>query len=188
MDLANIDQMIANLKPAVLQKFNFAFWRKANELNARAAAIGKLLSEQGSFFRELTKPLPKGSDQVTQTGVAIFRWEKSYNEEQTAAFVALRDSLQAEYNDLQKQLNGLKKQVKNAVRAYNLDVERQYQAAYGEYQLAYASYQAAVNEIQANHQDELTKHAQELERIRASAETLRQEALAELATLRVRTE
>lgn len=188
MDLASIDQMIANLKPAVLQKFNFAFWRKANELNARAAAIGKLLSEQGSFFREITKPTPKGSDQVTQTGVAIFRWEKSYNEEQIAAFVALRDSLQAEYNDLQKQLNGLKKQVKDAVRAYNLEVERQYQAAYGEYQLAHASYQAAVNEIQANYQDELTKHTQELECIRASAETLRQEALAELATLRVRTE
>lgn len=187
MDLANIDQMIANLKPSVLQKFNFAFWRKANELNARAAAIGKLLSEQGSFFREITKPLPKGSDQVTQTGVAIFRWEKSYSEEQIIAFTELRDSLQAEYNDLQKQLNGLKKQVKDAVRAYNLEVERQYQTAYGDYSITYASYLAAVNEIQVNHQNELTKHAQELERIRSSAETLRQEALVELATLRVRT-
>jgi hypothetical protein len=188
MDLANIDQMIANLKTAVLAKFDFAFWQRANQLNARAAAIGKLLSEQGSFFREITKPLPKGSDQVTQTGVAIFRWEKSYSEEQIAAFATLRDSLQAEYNDLQKQLNGLKKQVKDAVRAYNLDVERQYQVAYGEYQLTHASYQAAVNEIQTKYQEELTKHAQEMERIRASAETLRQEALAELATLRVRTE
>jgi hypothetical protein len=187
MDLANIDQMIANLKSEVLAKFDFAFWKKANQLNARAAAIGKLLSEQGSFFREITKPLPKGSDQVTQTGVAIFRWEKSYSEEQIIAFTDLRDSLQAEYSDLQKQLNGLKKQVKDAVRAYNLDVERQYQTAYGEYQLAHASYQAAVNELQAKHREELTKHDQELERIRASAETLRQEALAELATLRVRT-
>ena len=187
MDLANIDQMIANLKTEVLQKFNSPFWRKANELNARAAAIGKLLSEQGSFFREITKPTPKGSEQVTQTGVAIFRWEKSYSDEQIAEFVALRDFLQAEYTDLQKQLNGLKKQVKDAVRAYNLEVERQYQAGYGQYQLAHASYLAAVNEIQANYQNELTKHTQEMERVRSSAETLRQEALAELATLRVRT-
>jgi len=187
MDLANIDQMIANLKPEMLAKFNFAFWKKANQLNARAAAIGKLLSEQGSFFREITKPLPKGSDQVTQTGVVIFRWEKSYSENQISDFTELRDQLQAEYNNLQNQLNGLKKQVKDAVRAYNLDVERQYQTAYGEYQLAHASYQVVINELQVHHQEELIKHTQELERIRASAETLRQEALAELATLRVRT-
>lgn len=188
MDLSNIDEMIASLKPEVLAQFDFAFWKKANELNARAAAIGKLLSEQGSFFREITKPLPKGSDQVTQTGVAVFRWEKSYSQEQLTEFATLRDALQAEYNDLQKQLNGCKKQVKDAVRAYNLEQERQYQLAYGEHQLAYASYQVVVDTLLANYQAELKRHAQELERVRSSAETLRQEALAELAALRVRTE
>lgn len=188
MDLGNIDEMIANLKSEVLAKFDFAFWKKANELNARAAVIGKLLSEQGSFFREIIKPLPKGNEQVTQTGVVIFQWERSYSPEQLAEFVGLRDTLQAEYSDLQMQLNGCKKQVKDAVRAYNLEQERQYQSAYGKYQTAYASHETAVREIRVNHQEELKRCAQEMERIRSSAETLRQEALAELATLRVRTE
>lgn len=188
MDLSNIDEMIANLKSEVLAKFDFAFWKKANELNARAAVIGKLLSEQGSFFREIIKPLPKGNEQITQTGVVIFRWERSYSQEQLAEFASLRDTLQAEYNDLQMQLNGCKKQVKDAVRAYNLDQERLYQSAYGEYQLAFASHESAVRDLWANHQEKMMRHSLEMERIRSSAETLRQEALAELATLRVRTE
>lgn len=188
MESGNIDEMIAHLKPEVLAEFNFAFWKKANELNARAAAIGKLLSEQGSFFREIIKPLPKGNEQVTQTGVVIFRWEKAYSDAELADFATLRDTLQTEYNDLQKQLNGCKKQIKDAVRAYNLEQERQYQSAYGEFQLTYASYQAVVDTLVANYQVELKRHSQEMERVRSSAETLRQEALAELATLRVRTE
>ncbi len=188
MMLGNIDEMIAGLKPEVLARFDFAFWKRANELNARAAVIGKLLSEQGSFFREVIKPLPSGGEQVTQAGVVIFRYEKAYSPDELVDFVRIRETLQAEYNDLQKQLNGLKKQIKDAVRAYNLEQERQYQAAYGEYRLAYASYQAAVKELLVNHQDALKRHAQEMERIRSSAETLRQEALAEMATLRVRTE
>lgn len=188
MDLSNIDEMIANLKPEVLARFEFAFWKKANELNARAAVIGRLLSESGSFFREIIKPLPKGSDQVTQTGVVIFRWERSYSPEQLAEFAGLRDTLQTEYNDLQMQLNGCKKQIKDAVRAYNLEQERQYQSAYGEYQLACASYEVSVRDLLAHHQEELRQYSVEMERIRSSAETLRQEALAELASLRVRTE
>ncbi len=188
MDIANIDEMIANLKPAVLAQFDFAFWKKANELNARAAAIGKLLSEQGSLFRELIRPLPKGGEQMTQTGVVVTRWEKAYSAEELVGFAEQRNALQAEYNDLQKQLNGLKKQVKDAVRAYNLEQERSYQQAFGEYQLAYASHQAAVDELLANHQTALKQYARDQEQLRSSAETLRQQALQELAALRVRVE
>lgn len=170
MDLTNIDEMIGNLNSEVLAKFDLAFWKRANDLNSRAATLGKLLSEQGSFFRELVKPLPKGSEQITQNGVVVTMWEKSYPAKSVAEFESLRDELQVEYNDLQKELNSHRKQIKDAVRAYNLDEERQYQTAYGLYRVA------------------AEQHALEMERIRSAAEMLRQEALAELANLKVRTE
>jgi hypothetical protein len=170
MDLTNIDEMIANMKPEVLAQFDFDFWKEANELNSRAAALGKLLSEQGSFFRELVKPLPAGGDQMTNSGVVVTTWERAYSPEQVAEFERLRDELRAEYDSLQRQLNGRRKQIKDAVRAYNLDQERQYQAAYAIYRVAYEKYVVAM------------------EAIRSDAETFRQEALQETATLRVRTE
>ena len=170
MDLQNIDEMIANLKSEVVAKFDFAFWKKANELNSRAAVIGKLLSEQGAFFRKLVSPLPQGKSETNQTGVVITSWKRAYGEEGTAEFLDLRDHLQAEYNDLQRELNGCRKQIKDALRAYNLGEERKYQAAYGDYQVAAKAYDL------------------EMERIRSAAETFRQEALQEIASLRVRTE
>lgn len=170
MDLGNIDEMIANLNSEVLAQFDFPFFRKANELNARAAALGKLLSEQGSFFRRLVGSLPQGSEQSTQNGVVITTWKRSYNPEAVAELSRLRDQLQTEYNNLQQQLNGCKRQIKDAVRAYNLEQERRYQSAYGAYEVA------------------ARQHNLEVERIRSSAETFRQQALQELAALRVRTE
>ncbi|MDP3899554.1 MAG: hypothetical protein Q8Q23_00545 [bacterium] len=169
MELANIDEIIANLKSDVLAQFEFAFWKRTNELNSRAAVLGKLLSEQNSFFRALVKSLPKGSEQPTQNGVIITRWKKAYSDSQLATFASQRDELQAVYNDLQQQLNGRKKQIKDALRAYNLAEERRYQTDLGIYQLAAEA------------------HARETERIRSAAETLRQEALQELAGLQVRT-
>ncbi len=188
MDLGSIDEMIASLRPEVLAQFDFAFFKKANGLNARAAAIGKLLSEQGSFFRQLVRPLPKGSEQALQTGVVFTSWKKAYTAEQLREFAQYRDTLQAEYNDLQKQLNGLKKQIKDAVRAYNLQSERSYQASYGAYQLKYAEYQNAVAKQQEDYQRLVNEYRVAMERVRSSAETLRQQALQEIATLRVRTE
>ena len=170
MEMSNIDEMIAVLNSDVLANFDLAFWKEANELNSRAAVLGKLLSEQGSFFRELVKPLPKGGEQITQTGVVITHWERSYSDGSLTQFAKLRDKLQSEYNDLQKRLNGCRKQIKDAVRAYNLDQERQFQVAYGSYKV------------------EAERHALEMERIRSAAETLRQEALQELAGLKVRVE
>ncbi|HEY4528247.1 MAG TPA: hypothetical protein VJJ48_00265 [Candidatus Paceibacterota bacterium] len=170
MEMTNIDEMIGAMNSEVLAKFELAFFVRANGLNSRAAALGKLLSEQGSFFRELVKPLPKGSEQATQTGVIVTQWEKSYPAETVAEFEVLRNELQAEYNDLQKQLNGCRKQIKDAVRAYNLDAERQYQLRYGSYQV------------------EAERYSLEMERIRSAAETLRQQAQQQLAALRVRAE
>jgi hypothetical protein len=170
MDLSNIDEMIAALSPEVLAKFDFAFWKRANELNSRAAVLGKLISESGSFFRELVKPVPKDSEKTLQTGIVITAWKRAYSSSAVTEFNLKREELQHEYNDLQKQLNGCKKQIKDAVRAYNLDEERRYQAEYGIYMV------------------EAEKHAIEMERIRSSAETLRQEAQRELATLRVKVE
>ena len=170
MELQNIDEMIANLKSEVLSRFNFAFWKRANELNSRAAVIGKLLSEQGAFFRKLVSPLPQGKSETIQAGVVITSWKRAYAEKQAAEFAQLRDQLQREYNDLQRQLNGCRKQIKDALREYNLAEERRYQVAYGEYQVVAKAYTL------------------EMERIRSAAETFRQEALQELAGLRVRTE
>ena len=170
MEMANIDEMIANLNPEVLAQFDIAFFKRANELNSRAATLGKLLSAEGSFFRELVRQLPKGSEQATQTGVIVTQWEKSYSAEQVEEFSRLRDELQVEYNDLQKQLNGCRKQVKDAVRAYNLDKEQEYQLTYGSYKVL------------------AEKHSLEMERVRSAAETLRQQAQQELAVLRVRVE
>lgn len=170
MDLSNIDEMIASLSPEVLAKFDFAFWKRANELNSRAAVLGKLISESGSFFRELVKSVPKDSEKTLQTGIVVTAWKRAYSPDAVTEFNSKREELQLEYNNLQKQLNGCKKQVKDAVRAYNLDEERRYQAEYGIYMV------------------EAEKHAMEMERIRSSAETLRQEAQRELATLRVKVE
>lgn len=168
MEMTNIDEMIENLSEPVLVKFDLAFFRKANELNSRAATLGKLLSEQGAFFRELVRPLPKGGEQVTSNGVVITSWKKSYSDDDLGKFSALREELQAEYNDLQKELNGHRKLIKDAVREYNLEQERLYQTAWGVYTLAYK------------------EHAVEEEAVRASIETLRQEAMREIANLRVR--
>ena len=170
MEMSNIDEMVANLNAEVLAQFDLAFFKRANELNSRAATLGKLLSAEGSFFRELVKSLPKGGEQATQAGVIVTQWEKSYSPEQVEEFSRLRDELQTEYNDLQKQLNGCRKQIKDAVRAYNLDAERQYQLAYGSYKV------------------EAERHSLEMERVRSAAETLRQQAQQELAVLRVRVE
>ncbi len=168
MEMSNIDEMIANLSEPVLAKFDLAFFRKANELNSDAATIGKLLSEQGSFFRELVRPLPKGGEQIVSNGVVITTWRKSYSDGDLSKFDALREELQAEYNNLQKELNGHRKLMKDAVREFNLEQERLYQAAWGSYAVA------------------AEKHAVEKEAVRASIETLRQEAMRELASLRVR--
>jgi hypothetical protein len=170
VELQNIDEMIANLKSEVLARFDFAFWKKANELNSRAAAIGKLLSEQGAFFRRLVSVTPAGETQTVQTGVVITSWKYAYSGTEANGLVELREKLQAEYNDLQRQLNGHRKQVKDAVREYNLEQERAYQLVFGTYQIAAKA------------------HNLEMERVRSAAETLRQEALQELASLRVRTE
>jgi hypothetical protein len=170
MEMGNIDEMIAALEPAVLSTFDLAFWKRANELNSRAAALGKLLSEQGSFFRELVKPLPRGNDQIIHNGVVVTLWERAYSPDKLTEFSRLRDELQEKYNDLQKQLNGCRKQIKDAVRAYNLGEERRYQLEYGQYRV------------------DAERYALETERIRSAAETLRQQALQEIAALRVRTE
>ena len=169
MELSNIDEMIEQLQEPVLAKFDLAFWKKANELNSRAATLGKLLSVEGAFFRELVRPLPKGTEQPTQNGVIITSWKRSYAEDKVGELSSIRDELQAEYNDLQKQLNGLRKQIKDAVREYNLEEERRFQTDYGVYRVA------------------AEKYSLEVESVRASAETMRQEAMQELASLRVRT-
>src|SRR3989344_8338018 len=135
MEMQNIDEMISSMKSEVLAKFDFAFWKKANELNSRAATIGKLLSEQGAFFRKLVSPLPQGSSQVNQTGVVITGWKRSYSDEESKGLSDLRDKLHVEYNDLQKQLNSCRKQIKDAVREFNANEERQYQSAFGAYQV-----------------------------------------------------
>ncbi len=197
MDLSNIDEMHANLKPEV--QFPFEFWKRANELNSRAAAIGKLLSEQGSFFRKLVDALPRDSEQMVQTGMIVTSWRATYSQESVAVFIQFRDELQAEYTDLQKQLNGCKKQIKDAVRAYNLTEERRYQAEYGIYQIAAAKHAAEVEQIRAERESKWLAmiaeynaareaYAREVERMRSEAETLRQQAQQELATLRVRTD
>lgn len=170
MELTNIEEMIAVLKDEVLAKFNFGFWRKANELNSRAAALGKLLSADGAFFRELVKPLPRGGEQLVQAGVLITSWERHYAPEAALNFATQREVLQAEYNSLQQQLNGLRKQIKDAVREFNLAEVQRYEAEYSIYQVTARQYTL------------------EMERIRAASETLRQQALTELAALRVRTE
>lgn len=170
MELNNIDEMLSFLTEPVMAKFDLAFWKKANELNSRAATLGKLLSVDGAFFRKLVKPLPKGGETPTQNGVIITSWKKAYTDAQLSEFDALREELQTEYNDLQKQLNSCRKQIKDAVRAYNLDAERQYQSAYGLYKVA------------------AEKHSLEVEALRSAAETRRQEAMQEIAALRVRVE
>lgn len=168
MEMSNIDEMIASLSEPVLAKFDLAFYTKANELNSRAATLGKLLSERDSFFRGLVRPLPRGGEQVTSNGVVITSWKKSYSDEDLGKFSALREELQSEYNSLQKELNGYRKLMKDAVREYNLEQERLYQDAWGLYTVA------------------VKQHAVEEETVRASAETLRQEAMREIANLRVR--
>jgi hypothetical protein len=179
MEMGNIDEMVQALNPAIFTAFDFTFWKEATELNARAAVLGKLLSEQGCFFRQLNSPLPKAEQQPTQTGVIITQWARSYNASQLEAFAQQRDRMQAEYDTLQSNLNGFKKQIKDAVRAYDLEVEKNYQAEYGAYRIEHARYSAELASQQA-------KYAQEVESIRSSAETFRQEALAELASLRIR--
>ncbi len=168
MELSNIDEMIASLKPEVLAQFDFGFFKKANELNARAAALGKLLSEQGSFFRELVRPLPKGSEQTNQSGVVITTWKKTYSAGEQEKFSDLREELQKEYNDLQQQLNGYRKQIKDAVREFDLEQNRLYTEALGAYRVASEQYNTVVEQLQSR------------------AETLRREAQRELASLRVR--
>ena len=170
MELQNIDEMIATLRSDVLSRFDFAFWRRANELNSRAAVIGKLLSEEGAFFRKLVSSLPQGKSETIQGGVVITSWKRAYTKEKAWEFARLRDYLQRVYNDLQRQLNGCRKEIKDALREYNLVEERRYQVAYGEYQLTAKAYQL------------------EMERIRSAGEMFRQEALQELAALRVRME
>lgn len=170
MELSNIDEMMAHLTQPVLAKFDLAFWQKANELNSRAATLGKLLSADGSFFRQLVKPLPKGGKTATDNGVIITSWKKAYTEDELVEFSRLREDLQSEYNDLQKELNGFKKRIKDAVRAYNLDAERKYQTDYGVYKVA------------------AEKHSLEVETLRSAAETVRQEALQEIASLRVKSD
>jgi len=170
MDLDNIDEMIQYLEPEVLKQFSFAFWQKANDLNSRAATIGKLLSEQGSFFRTLIKPLPQGSEQLTSSGVLLTQWKRAYSDEVIAELKLQRDKLQTEYDNLQKQLNSCRKQIKDTLRAYNLAEDRRYQQELSEYRVA------------------AERHTLEMEQIRSAAETLRQEAQQELATLRVRVE
>lgn len=179
MELSTIDEMVANLNTIVIAKFDFDFWQEAVSLNAKAAAIGKLLTEKDSFFRALLKVAPNSSEQTCQTGVILTKWERSYTENEAAELQKVRDSLQEEYDRLQKQLNGMKKRVKDAVRAYNLEVEKTYQSELSKYQLEASKHRAEVDALTA-------QHAQAVEKVRSSAETLRQEALAELATLRVR--
>ncbi len=168
MGLSNIDEMVDNLEEPLLQQFEFAFYARANELNSKAAAIGKLISAQGAFFRELTRPLPKGSEQVTQSGVLLTEWEREYAPEELDRFATAREALRLEYEDLQRQLNGCRKQMKDAVRAYNLEEKRAYQVRLGVYRLA------------------AEQHAHEAEHVRSAAETLRQQAQVELAALRIR--
>jgi hypothetical protein len=206
MELQNIDEMIASLKSEVLATFDFVFWKRANELNSRAATLGKLLSEQGAFFRKLVTPLPKGKSETTTSGVVITSWKRAYTPEGAIELGRTREDLQAEYNDLQKQLNGCRKQVKDAVREYNLAEERQYQVALNAYRLATETHRLAVGRIRTAYDEALRAHGREIERIRiayheamevhgremeqirSAAETFRQEALQELAGLRVRTE
>ena len=170
MDIANIDEMIAGLGPEVLAQFDFAFWQLAQQLNSRAAVLGKLLSEQGSFFREMVKAKPSDKEQLVGNGMLVTRWKPTYADEEVREFERLREKLRAEYEDLQKRLNGCKKQIKDAVRAYNLEQQVQYESALSAYRI------------------EAEKYSLEVERIRKAAETFRQQAQAELATLRVRTE
>lgn len=169
MEMDNIDQMIGALKPEVLDQFDFSFWKNANSLNSSAAVIGKLLSERDAFFRKLVSPAPQAMRDKSATGVIIMSWKRSYNDEQFAAFIALRDTLRVVYENLQRELNSCRKQIKDAVRAYDRAEEERYQSEHGVYQLKAREY------------------ALEEERIRAAAEVLRQQAFAELAALRVRT-
>ena len=186
MDLDNIDEMVTAMSAEVLTKFDFAFFTKARRLNSSAARIGKLISERGSFFRKLGQPLPQGSEQTLQGGMIVTSWERSYSPAEITAFAEYRVALQAEYDSLQKQLNGCKKEMKDAVRAYNAEQERQYQTAYTAYQSAHSDYLTAVKQQNMEYEQAYKAHAVEMERIRSSAETLRQQALAELANLRVR--
>lgn len=199
MELDNVEELIQNLNPEVLAKFDFAFWRKANELNSQAAAIGKLISEKGSFFRELIEPLPKGGKQITQNGVVITQWEMNYSEGALKELSRVRDELQERYNSLQQQLNGCRKQVKDAVRAYNLDEERRYQSDWSAYAAKRTEYDAEIEKLQAQEESRYQaalevyrslreKYEGEIERIRSATETFRQQALSEMASLRVRTE
>lgn len=179
MELNSIDDMVLRMSAAALSKFKFDFFWNALQLNARAAAIGKLLSEKDSFFRQLLKPTPASSEQLVQSGSVITQWEKSYDWSTTQSFEKLRDELQAEYNKLQQELNGVKKLIKDVVREVTLAAEQNYQKEFGAYQLEFAKYETERKAA-------VEAYALQVEQLRSSAETLRQQALTELAALQIR--
>lgn len=170
MDMDNIEEMIGSMYDEAFRNcgLDFQFFRKATELNSRAAVLGKLLSAQGAFFRGLVRPVPASKREMVSSGVVVTTWTKTYSEEEEAEFARLRNELQEEYNSLQRELNGYKKQLKDSVRQFILAEERRYQAELSDFQLKRAAYDAKE------------------ERIRSAAEVIRQECLAEMSALRIR--
>lgn len=170
MELETIESMVVKLEQVVLDKLDYSMILRGLTLEAKAAVLGKQLTKKESFLKVILRAQPEILEKSTETnfGFVVQRALLAYSESEVKEFSDLRDKLYSDYTTIQSQVNGIKKTLKDLVRKEAAEMNKQYKDELETYQKLVREYND--NQATANTQ----------------AESLRLEALKELASLKIK--
>lgn len=169
MELDSVEQMLGYLTLDVLNELKQEDIFEALRQEALAAVLGKQLTKKESFLKRVLSAAKQILEQevVTNFGLVVKKKVLAYSDNELEDLRGVQKKMYADYTAAQGRVNGFKKLVKDLARKHN-------KANLEAYQADLAHYQA----VQANWERELAERD-------AKAETIRQQALTELAELKV---
>lgn len=171
LQMERVEEILASCGEETLRRMDGEWIKKALRLESEAAVFGNELTKKEAFLQRVlaAEPELQTTETVANFALVIKQPKLAYSEAEVEAFKAKFESLQRHYQNLQGQLNGFKKQIKDTIRLASIEFSKEYEANVAVYQ------------------QELRVYQQKRDQISAQGETLRQQLVQELLTLKILT-
>jgi hypothetical protein len=169
LQMERVEDILIRCKEETLQRLDADMLKKALRLESEAAVLGNELTKKECFLQRIISAEPElaTTETVANFAMVIKQPKLAYSTTEIDDFKAKFDNLQKRYQNLQGQLNGLKKQIKDCIRLTETDFVKEYAANLAVYQQEQREYQNKWNQINTQ------------------GETIRQQLIQELLTLKI---
>lgn len=162
----NLEQLFIHASQELIEKISTLYF-KGLEIEAKAAAYGKQVTEKDCMLRQISKA-PQILERNVQNNNSMLVYETPVLYIDKEEFEKLEAKILAEYTEFQMERNSIMKQIKDIAR----ELQRQYDVEYSNALTAYSQ--------------EYTKHTQQLNAGVALCEAKKTELLQEVAALKIR--